>query len=133
MLIPGDNTAPYCTSVTSPRAFFRSRLTTTISRPTRRWTRAVRHAEPTAPAPIIPIFMPVLARRPVGRSIRFSKANAPATPRCNRMVMRVRRDASLRIDRLVGLGADQRADIVRARHARETPVENFAGDPLGDI
>src|SRR5207248_6265887 len=41
--------------------------------------------------------------------------------------------ASLRIDRLVGLGANQRADIVGPRHAREPAVEDLDRAPLAEL
>src|SRR5258706_3715353 len=64
--MPGDSAAPYCRSVTMARARLRSRFTTTISRASPLQTADRRLAEPTAPAPITPIF-----RRP--SSIWISK------------------------------------------------------------
>src|SRR6476646_4530106 len=90
--MPGDNTAPYCTSVTSPFAFLRSRLTTTISRATRRSTSAVKQAEPTAPAPLIPIFMPLLAftpQRPITDRVPRGRGGHRDGARSSRCVARV--------------------------------------------
>src|SRR5712671_2524410 len=52
-----ESAAPYCKSVTTAFARLRSRLTTTISRATPRRMLDNRQAEPTAPAPITPIFI----------------------------------------------------------------------------
>ena len=38
-----------------------------------------------------------------------------------------------RVDRAIGAGADQRADIVRPRDASEAVVEDVGGDPLRDM
>src|SRR5258705_2651909 len=52
-----ESAAPYWRSVTTAFARLRSRFTTTISRATPRRTLDKRQAEPTAPAPITPIFI----------------------------------------------------------------------------
>src|SRR5713226_10019160 len=52
-----ESAAPYCRSVPTALARFRSRFTTTISRAMPRRMLDNRQAEPTAPAPITPIFI----------------------------------------------------------------------------
>jgi hypothetical protein len=56
-LTAGDKIAPYWLSVTTPCARLRFLFTSTISRAEPRVTSDSTHAEPTAPAPMIPIFI----------------------------------------------------------------------------
>src|SRR6266851_4049343 len=53
----GDNAVPYWRSATTPRARLRSRLSNTSSVAQPRMTTAKAQAVPTAPVPMIPIFM----------------------------------------------------------------------------
>ena len=92
--MPGHSDAPYCRSVTTARARLRSLFTTTISRSSPDSTADKRLAEPTAPAPITPIFMrtsPIFFSSP-HFSPRETAAGAEPGYRCVRPLIEHRQE-----------------------------------------
>src|ERR1700730_8161942 len=111
-----ESAAPYWRSVTTAFARLRSRFTTTISRATPRTTLDNRQAEPTAPAPITPIFIwPVLSMR-----------HCTGKPEA-------RREWQARIgipQSCMPAGAQKRSDVVTGVHRRHA-IAGDAADHAG--